>query len=125
MTPGGFHSFEHRWALTEAFRFHQQIGKTRVAARIHELNRQCKEGLSKMRHVQLQTPMSDRLSAGMVCFLVDGLAPDETVNRLRKSGIVASTTPPYKYTYARVTPSLWNTPDEVDKTLRAIYSLRS
>src|SRR5207247_2601309 len=23
MTPGGFHSFEHRWALGEAFRFHQ------------------------------------------------------------------------------------------------------
>ena len=125
MTPGGFHSFEHRWALTEAFRFHQQIGKTRVAARIHELNRQCKEGLSKMKHVQLQTPMSDSLSSGMVCFLVDGLTSDETVNRLRKSGIVASTTPPYKYTYARVTPSLWNTQEEVDKTLRAIYSLRS
>ena len=27
MTPGGFHSFEHRWALAEAFRFHQRIGK--------------------------------------------------------------------------------------------------
>jgi hypothetical protein len=24
MTPGGFHAFEHRWALTEAFRFHMQ-----------------------------------------------------------------------------------------------------
>ena len=23
MTPGGFHSFEHRWALDEAFRFHR------------------------------------------------------------------------------------------------------
>src|SRR6185436_20026490 len=25
MTPGGFHSFEHRWALAEAFRFHLHI----------------------------------------------------------------------------------------------------
>jgi selenocysteine lyase/cysteine desulfurase len=31
-TPGGFHSFEHRWALTDAFEFHQAIGKDRVAA---------------------------------------------------------------------------------------------
>ena len=23
-TPGGFQSFEHRWALAEAFRFHQR-----------------------------------------------------------------------------------------------------
>lgn len=63
MTPGGFHSFEHRWALTEAFRFHMQIGKAKVAARIHELNRPCREGLAKMHHVKLQTPLPDKLSA--------------------------------------------------------------
>jgi isopenicillin-N epimerase len=123
MTPGGFHAFEHRWALTEAFRFHMQIGKARVDARIHELNRQCKEGLVKMPHVKLQTPLSDKLSAGMVCFAVEGLTPAQTVERLKDRGIVASTTPPYKYEFARVTPSLWNTPAEVDATLRAIHSL--
>jgi len=122
MTPGGFHAFEHRWALTEAFRFHMQIGKAKVAARIHELNRQCKEGLAKMHHVKLQTPLPDKLSAGMVCFEVDGLTPTQTVERLKARGIVASVTPPYKYEYARVTPSLWNTPAEVDTTLRAIHS---
>ncbi|HEX2361238.1 MAG TPA: aminotransferase class V-fold PLP-dependent enzyme, partial [Jiangellaceae bacterium] len=36
-TPGGFHSFEHRWALSDAFEFHQAIGKDRVAARTAEL----------------------------------------------------------------------------------------
>jgi isopenicillin-N epimerase len=123
MTPGGFHAFEHRWALTEAFRFHMQIGKAKVAARIHELNRQCKEGLAKMHHVKLQTPLPDKLSAGMVCFEVDGLTPAQTVERLKARGIVASVTPPYKYEYARITPSLWNTPAEVDATLRAIQSL--
>jgi len=123
MTPGGFHAFEHRWALTEAFHFHTQIGKAKVAARIHELNRQCKEGLAKMPRVKLQTPLTEKLSAGMVCFEVDGLTPTQTVQRLKDRGIVASTTPPYKYEYARVTPSLWNTPAEVDATLRAIHSL--
>jgi selenocysteine lyase/cysteine desulfurase len=123
MTPGGFHAFEHRWALTEAFRFHMQIGKAKVAARIHELNTQCKEGLAKMPHIKLQTPMSDKLSAGMICFEVEGLTPKQTIARLKDLGIMASTTPPYKYEYARVTPSLWNTPAEVDATLRAIHSL--
>ena len=37
MTPGGFHSFEHRWALAEAFAFHRAIGKRRVADRTREL----------------------------------------------------------------------------------------
>jgi len=123
MTPGGFHTFEHRWALTEAFRFHMQIGKAKVAARIHELNRHCKEGLAKMSGVRLQTPMADDLSAGMVCFEVNGLSAAHTVERLKERGIVASVTPPYKYEYARVTPSLWNTPAEVEATLSAIHSL--
>ena len=64
MTPGGFHSFEHRWALAEAFRFHGRIGKRRVAARIHALNRRLKAGLAGMGHVTLITPRSDALSAG-------------------------------------------------------------
>jgi selenocysteine lyase/cysteine desulfurase len=33
MTPGGFHSFEHRRALAEAFRLQQRIGKRCIAAR--------------------------------------------------------------------------------------------
>ena len=38
-TPGGYHSFEHRWALAEAFRFHLDIGKDRVAERTHARRR--------------------------------------------------------------------------------------
>src|SRR4029079_16034242 len=45
-TPGGFQSFEHRWALPEAFRFHLAIGKPRVTTRIHELATPTNEGLA-------------------------------------------------------------------------------
>src|SRR5438309_9995531 len=83
MTPGGFHSFEHRWALAEAFRFHQAIGKARVAARTHALNRQLKAGLAAMRHVTLYTPRSDSLSAGLVCFDVKGMRPEDVVAHLK------------------------------------------
>jgi selenocysteine lyase/cysteine desulfurase len=122
MTPGGFHSFEHRWALAEAFRFHLQIGKARVAQRVHELARQMKEGLASMRHVRLYTPASDALSAGIVCFDVDGLAPRAVVQRLRERGIIATVTP-YAASYARVAPGLLNTAEEVDATLSAIRAL--
>jgi selenocysteine lyase/cysteine desulfurase len=33
-SPGGFHSFEHRWALGEAFEMHREIGPAKIAARI-------------------------------------------------------------------------------------------
>lgn len=122
MTPGGFHSFEHRWALGEAFQFHQTIGKGRIAARIHALNRQLKEGLAEMGHVTLHTPQADDLSAGIVCFEVKGLSPEQVVGRLHEQGIIASVTP-YATRYARLAPSLLTSPEEVNKTLREVEHL--
>jgi isopenicillin-N epimerase len=122
MTPGGFHSFEHRWALADAFSFHRRIGKARVAARIHDLNRRFKEGLANMPHVTLYTPRSPDLSAGIVCFDIRGLPPDTVVARLRGRRIIATVTP-YRPSYARVAPGLLNTPSEVDRALAAIRAL--
>jgi isopenicillin-N epimerase len=123
MTPGGFHSFEHRWALAEAFRFHGRIGKQRVEARIHALNRRLKAGLAGMSHVTLITPRSDALSAGIVVFSVDRLSPGAVVSALRRRGIVATVTP-YEPPHARLAPGLLNTLAEVDRVLAAIRALR-
>ncbi len=122
MTPGGFHSFEHRWALDEAFAFHRRIGKRRVAARIHALNTRLKKGLASMSHVRLYTPRSARLSAGLVVFDVRGLSPETVVRRLRERRIIATETP-YSPSHARLATGLLNTPAEVDAVLRAIRSL--
>jgi isopenicillin-N epimerase len=122
MTPGGYHSFEHRWALAQAFDLHRQIGKPRVADRVHALNRQLKEGLASMAHVRLHTPLDEDLSAGLVTFEVAGLSPQGVVDRLRAAGIVATVTP-YATSYARLAPGLLNTPEEVDTVLAAINTL--
>ena len=123
LTPGGFKPFEHRWALAEAFRFHRSLGKPRVAARIHVLNRRLKAGLAAMSHVRLYTPRSEALSAGLVCFDVDRLSPGAVVEALRRRRIIASVTP-YATSYARLAPGLVNSPAEVDRVVAAIRSLR-
>ncbi|HKT33963.1 MAG TPA: aminotransferase class V-fold PLP-dependent enzyme [Nitrospira sp.] len=122
MTPGGFHSFEHRWALDEAFLFHQALGKSQVTERIRELNDQLKQGLSTIRRVTLHTPLSRDLSAGIVCFEVDGLSPDQVVTELRLRGIAGSVTP-YATQYARLAPGLLNSPAEIETVLTAIHKL--
>lgn len=124
MTPGGFHSFEHRWALDEAFKLHQSIGKAKVTQRIYELNQQLKHGLAAMPHVTLHTPVSQDLSAGIVCFEVAGMTPRQIVGKLRQRGIVGSVTP-YTTQYARLAPSLLNSPQEIETTLAEIRNLRS
>ena len=123
MTPGGFHSFEHRWALAEAFRFHGRVGKARVQARIHALARRLKAGLAGMGHVTLHTPRPDALSAGIVCFEVDRLSPDAVVAALGRRGIVATVTP-YSPPYARLAPAIFNTPAEIGRALAAVRVLR-
>ncbi|WP_437486776.1 aminotransferase class V-fold PLP-dependent enzyme [Sorangium sp. So ce1014] len=122
MSPGGFHSFEHRWALPAAFAFHRRIGKGKVADRIHALNRQCKEGLKGMRHVTLHTPLDDAISAGLVCFEVAGMTPAAVVGKLRERKIIASTSP-YGISYARVAPSLLNSEADVEAVVREIRAL--
>lgn len=124
MTPGGFHSFEHRWALDEAFKFHLTIGKARVTQRIYELNQQLKRELVKMSHVTLHTPLSQDLSAGIICFEVEGLSARQVVKQLRQRGIIGSVTP-YATQYARLAPSLINSTEEVETVVKAIRNLRS
>jgi selenocysteine lyase/cysteine desulfurase len=121
-SPGGFHSFEHRWALDKAFAFHESIGRDAIAERIHALNRQLKEGLAKMSHVELKTPMSPALSAGITTFMVDGMAPKAVANALREKKYMATTTP-YENTYARLAPGLLNTPEEIEGVLAEINAL--
>jgi selenocysteine lyase/cysteine desulfurase len=119
MSPGGFHSFEHRWALPEAFKLHLQLGKANVQKRIHQLNQQTKQGLAKMSHVKLYTPDSSELSSGLVCFDVEGMRPDDVVKRMHDKGIIMSSTP-YRKSYARFAPSLLNNEQEIELALAQI-----
>ena len=121
-TPGGYHSFEHRWALNEAFGFHRDIGKSLVAERIHSLNRQLKEGLAEMPHIALRTPIGDELSAGIVCFDKEGFSLGGMVDQLGERGIIASGAP-YHTSYTRLAPSLLTSPEEVDQTLQEVRIL--
>lgn len=123
MTPGGFHTFEHRWAVDRAFDFHLQIGKRRVQERIHTLNTRAKEALAALPHVRLLTPMGPELSAGIIAFDVRGLTADEVVQALHQRGILASSSP-YRVSHARLAPSILNDEDEVDRSVEAVAALR-
>jgi selenocysteine lyase/cysteine desulfurase len=122
-TPGGFHSFEHRWALAEAFEFHTRLGRGRVAERIRALATRMKEGLAELRNVRLITPMSPDVSAGIVCFEVNGMDPGTAVERLRREHKVAASVTPYAQPYVRFGTGLWVDERDVDAALAAIAKL--
>lgn len=119
LTPGGFHSFEHRWALDKAFKFHLNIGKKNIGDRIHFLNRKVKEGLKSMSKVTLLTPMADELSAGIICFNVQGKSPSTVISEFSRRNVIGSVSP-YSLRSARLAPSLYCMESDVDKALNVL-----
>jgi selenocysteine lyase/cysteine desulfurase len=122
MTPGGYHSFEHRWSLAEAFNLHATIGRQRIAKRTHELRARLVDGLARLRNVTLRTPTNPRLAAGIVCFEVDGRPPSAAVTQLAAAKISATVTP-YATSYVRLGPSIVTSLDDVDAAVRAVAGL--
>jgi selenocysteine lyase/cysteine desulfurase len=121
-TPGGYHTFEHRWALAAAFEFHQQIGVSRVAERTEALATRLKDGIAEMPNVALRTPREPALSAGIVCCSVRGLRPGDAVAALRSHKVIASVTP-YADELLRFGTSIATDEADVDRALAALRAL--
>jgi selenocysteine lyase/cysteine desulfurase len=121
-TPGGFHSFEHRWALPAAFAFQSEIGRAEIQARVHELNTRLKQGLRERPRVRLHTPIDPKLSSGITCFELQGITNEDVVKRLLEKKIIASVSP-YAVQYARLAPGLLNNEQQVDDALAAVLAL--
>jgi isopenicillin-N epimerase len=119
-SPGGFHAFEHRWALAEAFAFHQEIGKPRVAARVAELASHLKEGLARIPGVRLYTPRDPSLSSGIVSFDLAGWTPQRLIDALRDEDRIVVTRSPYGKKSVRASPGIANAPEEIERLVEAV-----
>lgn len=122
MSPGGFHAFEHRWALAEAFRFISDVGMPRIASRTRELASRLKEGLSEVRGVTVLTPRSPEHSAGIVAFNLSGMDPTQLAERLAAKQIIVAPSS-YGVASVRASPSFINTPEDIDRLVRAVAEL--
>ena len=121
-TPGGYQAFEHRWALTAAFAFRQEIGRERAAERPRR-SRGAAQGRPRR---DLRRGRADaagrRLSAGLVCCDVPAANdPEAFVQQLYEHGVVASLTP-YATRYLRFGPSIANSEEEVDRAVEGVRS---
>lgn len=119
-TPGGFKSFEHYWSISEAFKFHLSLGKQDVAERIHHLNSYLKQGLAKIDDVEVITPQSSELSAGIVAFEVKGHKKRSVKKYLHSHDIYVSTPTKAHSYHLRLAPGLQTSEQELDLVLAAL-----
>ena len=115
MTPGGYHAFEHRWALGKAFELHLQQGKANIQARIHGLNDYLKQRLEAVEAVELVTPRSAQYSAGFTFFRVKGQDADDVAGYLNSQRIVVDAVSRDAGPVVRTAPGLLNTEAEIDR----------
>lgn len=123
MTPGGFHSFEHRWALHKAFEFHLLLGKANVQKQIRFLNTYLKEQLREAPGVELMTPMSPELSAGFTFFRAGSLDPNVVQQQMYDNKIIVSAADRDAGPVVRMAPGLLNSTEEIDHAVKVITAI--
>ncbi|MEI7054052.1 aminotransferase class V-fold PLP-dependent enzyme [Pseudomonas koreensis] len=120
ITPGGYHSFEHRWALDEAFKLHLELGKAEVEARIHALNSYLKQRLQQRPQIELVTPLSPDLSAGFTFFRVKGKDSAKIAAHLMANRVVADAVHRDVGPVIRTAPGLLNDEEQIDRLLAVL-----
>jgi selenocysteine lyase/cysteine desulfurase len=120
MTPGGYHAFEHRWALDEAFKLHLQLGKADVEARIHALNSYLKQRLQQRPQIELVTPLSPALSAGFTFFRVKDKDSDKIAAHLMANRVIADAVHRDVGPVIRTAPGLLNDEAQIDRLLAVL-----
>jgi selenocysteine lyase/cysteine desulfurase len=122
LAPGGFTDYANIFALEEACRFHERMGRSVITARIHELNSRLRHGLAENPNAQVLTPPEQSMASGFVCFRPRRHPPKHVVENLAAQGIVAATSP-YDHQTVRMAAGINNTLDEVDLALKALHTI--
>lgn len=120
MTPGGYHSFEHRWAVDKAFELHLKLGKADVQSRIHQLNTYIKQRLKEQPGIELVTPMAPELSSGFSFFRVKDRNCDDVAAWLMKNHVVVDAVDRDIGPVVRTAPGLLNNEAEIDRFLAVL-----
>jgi selenocysteine lyase/cysteine desulfurase len=122
VSPGGFQAFEYLLAVPSAFALHRQLGRSRIARRIAELNDAFRQGAAALPNLTLHTPMDPEVSGGISCFEVPGHTAEAVTRHLARRKIRTNPSP-YRVSYARVSAGLMNSVEDIDRVLRELRAL--
>lgn len=109
--------------LEAALDLHFEIGPERVYGRIKELGDRLRRGLSQMDSTEIITPVHPEMCAGLTTFKVDGVEDRELQDELwRRSRIQPRALRGGRG--VRYSTHIYNSEDEIDRTLQIIEELK-
>jgi isopenicillin-N epimerase len=127
-TSLGAHRFNHMGTMDEsrlagldaALALHEAIGPAAIEARIRELDGLLIERLADLPRVRIMSPRDPGLGVGLVSFVVDGVASAELQQRLGQENIRTRVVSEYGYGWMRLSPHIYTTEAELDRTVELI-----
>jgi isopenicillin-N epimerase len=106
--------------LLAAVRFQRTIGFDRVYSRIRELRGKLIAALQSNPRVQFKSPLSDSAAAGMVSFVVDGIAALDLQKKLGEQNVRTRVIGEYNYNWMRLSASVYNTEQQIERVAALI-----
>jgi isopenicillin-N epimerase len=117
----GTHPAAPYLAIAEALAFTIGIGPQRKEARLHHLRDRWATRLSQHARVRLHTSLKPGLSCGLALVQVEGVESSKLADHLwAKHRIIVAAIKHDEFEGIRVTPSVYTTPDEVDRFCEVI-----
>lgn len=112
------------WAgLLAALDFIQSTGVGEISARVRLLTERLQTQLREVPGVSLLSPQSGESASGLVCFAVEGVAPQEVVSYLWEKARVVARKVDYPAN-TRLSVAFFNTEEELRRVAAALRSLK-
>lgn len=111
-------------AMGTAVEFHNTIGKDRIEKRIRYLASELKNKLKKrIQYIKFHTPLQSELSGGVVVFTIPGIDLTKALNTLYQKHNIGCAVFGGDLAGIRICPHIYNTEDQIEKTVDAVASL--
>ncbi len=112
-------------AFKKAVEFHNLMGKERVEARVRELVNRLKDKIRKdIPGVEFVTPLEPGMYACILVFNLPGVDPDAAVAKLYEDHGIACASTHDGFNGIRLSPNIYNTPDQLDTVVRVLAKLK-
>lgn len=111
--------------LSEAIRFHETIGKQRVEKRILDLNDYLRQGLEKIKGVELIGALDKESQSMMLGFKHSSIAYGDVAEKLRVAGFRVRRVPEAELDSIRVSTHLYNTHDQIDSFCNVLEGMKN
>ena len=109
-------------SLADAMKFHDAIGRATVEARSRQLAQALMTGLAALPGVKLWTDPTPSRSAAIVIFQPGQADPRQVGASLTKARIINTVRTGQQNPGLRLSPHIFNTMDEIDRTIAAVRS---